>query len=490
MDDSSKSEMLLERPAYASPERAAEARVAAVRPASEGSTRLVDDLLLAFTLALSICYVPLTLAYVLSAAGLPLETVALASTLSIGVGCLWSGIATGVPLVVAPAMGMAVVITSATTSEEFTGRQALQSCAVAGLVVFLLSVAGKTSWRRRALDSIPKEIQLGIQAGVGVVLLEASLKMVRGSVEAGGGAKASWVLFALALCGLLLANVFAERLERQLRVDRLPFVKKLEYVLLRGAPILTAIALILAWNSFFSGTGRQPAGSCTLFIGQHLLTLPDNFESAMIGVHITIVAAFLLITDIPGTPYLLCRDHPNFDRVVERSFRVDSVMAMANAIVGTAPSVYYAENNVTHYFRRTAGRPAILVGVLFAVIALVALHGGGNGLLDFIPNLAVAPLVAFIGITVVAHSVVRKPGQDGALEGEERPRAYWFYMPTAVMIFLTPVIDLQFSLPVGILVYWLYGLVEKREGNQPAFVAISVIAGFVVILRFLLWCYG
>jgi adenine/guanine/hypoxanthine permease len=451
-----------------------------------------NDLLVGLTLLLSISYAPITIAGLLTSSGMPHHVALCASIVSIAIGCLLSALLTRTPFVIAPAVGMAALL-QASTTPSFSWQQGLLSFAAAGVAALVLSLMGDK--RRAVLDSLPEEIRLGISGGVGAILVTSAWDQVKATSALSEAQKPYMILtFGLALLILLFGNAVAERLNNQ-NDGSVWYRAKLSAS--QAIPILVVISVGLLWSSALD----QPAesGNLEILTGTQILEgIPRTREAAFSFFLLGLVALFVLLTDIPGTPYELSDpEAPDFEKKVRASFKVDSIMAILNCVIGTVPSIYYVENNATRHFRPARPLSAIVVGLAFAALAWLFFSSptSAGSLLKAIPPISLAPLLAFIGLTVIARSMLSKretlgAGEMGASVGERHGYNYYFYMPAAVMIILTPVISLQFSLPTGVCIYWLYRLADPRgKPTSEAFIVVSFFALIAVILRLILFIF-
>jgi hypothetical protein len=246
---------------------------------------------------------------------------------------------------------------------------------------------------------------------------------------------------------------------------------------------------------------------------------------------------FIFLTDIPGTPYEMLErgrqivsDYPVREpREVDASFLADSAMAIINLFMRITPSIYYAENLVLRGGQEhNVGNalPAVLCG-LFYLLAGVFLGFSDFDVGQFkaLSLAAVSPILFYIGIRVVANSMVAEyERSQNLIAGRSDNRAgispstdsivtaalaidYFYYLVTAAAIILTPLINFQVAIPVAILVYWAcYATRQenttsttftqadpKRQGaatrQQPQIIAALGIASVVILLIWLATIY-
>jgi hypothetical protein len=236
---------------------------------------------------------------------------------------------------------------------------------------------------------------------------------------------------------------------------------------------------------------------------------------------------FIFLTDIPGTPNEMLErgrqivsDYPVRERrEVHASFLADSAMAIINPFMRITPSIYYAENLILRGGQEhNVGNalPAVLCG-LFYLLAGVFLGFSDFDVGQFkaLSLAAVSPILFYIGIRVVANSMVagRSDNRAGISPSTDSIVTaalaidYFYYLPTAPAIILTPLINFQVAIPVAILVYWAcYATRQenttsttftqadpKRQGaatrQQPQIIAALGIASVVILLIWLATIY-
>lgn len=430
---------------------------------------------------------------------------------------------TGMPLVLAPAVGLTIFFSQGTNSHLLTVPQLYLSGFFAGLILFLCNLGRNNSIRYLILEKMPPQIKSGVAGGIGAILAEKAAEIIRnGSGDFGPFVV---VLSAIACLVIFACDTYADRWEANRRpdddVDLRYYLAKMAYILV---PATMFLILSVSTNSSPAHLSalRHPQGIMQLFQERFsALCHPDvKGRSGLCIIVFGGITAFVILTDIVGTPYQMLdptrlspevaglRNSDLGRRAVSSSFFVDAIMIVLNSLFSIPPSVYYAENHVLYNFRFSTfafyKRPGWIYSISMLVVSALLFE------FDFplehfseISKMAVSPVLLVIGMQVVAFSIradassytktlstpERRPvvndlddtltGHDQLQDGE--PAHPLGYLPTAMIIILSPVIGLEWSLPLGIAIFTFWNKAHGYKMNTVT-QTLGVIAGTVVVL--------
>lgn len=350
----------------------------------------------------------------------------------------------------------------------------LVSSAVAGFGCLILCIrtdGDGRSFRFTLLESIPGELKLGVKAGVGVLLASQAIDSLHKPND-GGFDNFKIVFFTVGLALLIASDVFAKRdVRRALGASLSGFMKlivplALGFIYHRAGPVAPTPGAPLSEFIFF----KLNLSSCS----------PESIPLGMILISMlcfTLILVFIIVTDIPGTPYEIFKlekpaDEKQYDQAVEGSFFVDSIMAIANPLINLGPSIYYSENFIAKDFGNDAlmsRKPAIICAFGYvgfaAFIALTPLQIPIAALKE-VSLSAVAPVLFLVGLKITASSMLSdyEKGIEDKSKGRQRSNfTLYYYMPAAATALITHFAGLSLGLPVGVIVYTSYAVANRED---------------------------
>ena len=140
----------------------------------ENKTTVSTEIMAGLTTFFAMSYIIFVNPNILSQAGVPWGGVYLATIFATAIGTLIMGLYANVPYAVAPGMGLNAFFTyTVVFSLGFTWQEAMAMVFVCGIFNILITV---TSVRKSIISSIPKSLQNGISAGIGVFIGYIGLK--------------------------------------------------------------------------------------------------------------------------------------------------------------------------------------------------------------------------------------------------------------------------------------------------------------------------
>ena len=385
-------------------------------------TTVRTEALAGVTTFLTMAYIIVVNPAILSEAGLPVAAVAAATCLSAGIGSLLMGLLANYPLALAPGMGLNAYFTYTVVKGLGVPWEAALACVfLSGVAFLLLTFVGV---RQLIVRSIPRPLLAATAAGIGLFIAFIGLKnagIVVGdpaTTVALGSLKTPTAL--LTLFGVLLIAVLQAR--------------RVKGAMLIGILVLSAIGAALGLSTWSGWTFGPAALMETAF----KLDIPGAFNlGGSFGVallEIIFVFLFVDLFDNVGTLAAVTKraglqgpngEIPRLDRILY----ADSLAAMAGAVAGTTTVTSYVESASGVAVGGRTGLTAVVTGLLFLVVLLVAPLAG------LVPAAATAPALILVGAMMV-----------GALN-----EVAWDDPLDAVPAFLTLVmIPLTFSIANGL----------------------------------------
>lgn len=426
-------------------------------------------------------YAPFTIASFISKKipDVPLEVLVSSVFFSMAVGTFLSAGLTRTGLIVAPSVGIAALI-KLTSPESVSFAQALLATVGASCIALYLSRSPSNgqfgSIRRQILDSIPPPIKAGVRGGIGALLAVAaysSLAIIKEKDLEHYNIAIFAVVFGVA------AILIAEALQR--RLETMPEYRvSILMLLLRSSnfivPIVTFFVLNVAEIVPLPGVRSEFVLPSQFSLWN--IEWPQNKSEGlknilMIGVF-TLVILFVLITDIPGSPYDLLQefeDEKKSNDLIDRSFQVQSLVSAVNPFLNLFTSVYYAENHIItrdEESKKALGSPApaYLAGTVFLLFAALMFCLDFNFVLMslWLPVVVAAPLFC-LGIRLTARALLLD-ATDAKMEARVSRRSrtsasegahdYGDHIPVAVIIITSHFLGFELALPLGILYFNIY----------------------------------
>lgn len=344
---------------------------------------------------------------------------------------------------------------------------AATSC-IAGIIVFITAIS---QWRKKLLESLPEEIILGVRAAVGSLVADQAMRLVRfySPSRVQDTPNSVFLIFITGVLAMLLWDRVPTYL---IRKGKLAPKNDPKYILVQLHYILIP-AIIVAVLYFGLVDGHVPETSYASF-GPSAYAL---FPQTMMAIPLLIVLVYILLTDVPGHPFEILRDpsvyaysfrkKEEIDKCVSSAFCLDGASALiAGSLIFfgliVPPAIYVSENNAVRDFDWENGGGGIVAGILFGMSGLILFIFPIliAALAKFI-FLAVAPVLFFISLKMIARSMVREAEVEHRSSSQTDAPFVKFkthslaldtYLPTALMILITSYagLGLIVALPIGV----------------------------------------
>ena len=351
----------------------------------ENGTTVRTELLAGLTTFLTMAYIIFVNPSILGDAGMPKDSVFVATCVAAAVGTLIMGLYANYPIGLAPGMGLNAYFAYAVVKGMgFPWQAALGAVLISGCLFLLVSVLRV---RELIIKSIPQSLRTAIPAGIGLFLAIISLKSA-GIVAAN---PATFVTLGdlhqpapvMAVIGFLVI----------VALDRL----KVRGALLIGILLVTVLSFVFGGNHF-SGIFAAPPSIAPTF-------LQLDIKGAISMGLINVVLVFFLVELFDATGTLMgvaTRAGLMKDGKMARlnkALMADSTAIVAGSLLGTSSTTAYIESAAGVQAGGRTGLTAVAIAVLFLLCLFIAPLAG------VVPAYATAPALFFVACLMLRELV-------------------------------------------------------------------------------------
>ncbi|WP_179402308.1 NCS2 family permease [Burkholderia guangdongensis] len=416
----------------------------------EAGTDLRTEILAGVTTFLTMAYIIFVNPAILGDAGMPKESVFVATCLVSALASLIMGLYANYPIACAPGMGLnAYFAYTVVKGLGFTWQAALGAVFISGclfLVVTLFRV------REAIVNGIPHSLRVSITAGIGLFLGIISLKtsgVIVGNpatlVTLGDLHKPTTVL---AIIGFFV-------------------IVTLDHLRVRGA-ILIGILGVTVLSFFFGGNEFHGVVSAPPSIDATLFKL-DIHAAVSTGI-INVILVFFLVELFDATGTLMgvanragLLVHGKMDRL-NKALLADSTAIVAGSLLGTSSTTAYIESASGVQAGGRTGMTALTVAILFLACLFIAPLAG------VVPAYATAPALLYVSCLML-RDMVEVPW-DNATEA----------VPAALTALLMP---FTYSIANGVAFGFIaYGGLKLLTGQAKQVKPIVWLIAAVFLFRF------
>jgi adenine/guanine/hypoxanthine permease len=346
---------------------------------SEHGTTVRTEVLAGVSTFLTMAYIVFVNPDILSAAGMPRDSVFVATCLAAALGSLIMGLYANYPIAMAPGMGInayfAFVVVGAL---GYTWQAALGAVFISGCLFIIVSLFRIREW---IVNAIPRSLKIAISAGIGLFLALIGLKnagLVTGDAATLvklGDLHAPGAL--LALSGLMLIVALEAR--------------RVVGGIIIGILLVTVVSVLLGYSEF-GGVFAMPPSIAPTFMQ---LDISGALE---IGLLIVVLTFFLVeLFDATGTLIGVCHRAGLLDKDgklprLNRALLADSSAIAAGALLGTSSTTAYIESAAGTSAGGRTGLTAVVVALLFIAALFFAPLAGT------VPAYATAPALIYVAI--------------------------------------------------------------------------------------------
>ena len=346
------------------------------RLASHG-TSIRTELVAGLTTFLSMVYITIVNPAILSDAGMDFGAVFVATCIAAAIGSLVMGLWANYPIALAPGMGQNAFFTyGVVLGLGHTWEAALGAVFVSGLIFLILSVLPVREW---LMNAIPRNLKLGISAGIGLFLGFIALKNAGIVVDHPGTLVSVGELTDVGPVICLVAFTLIVALT----------ARGVMGAVVIGMLVATALGFAVGDVSYSGLVAAPPSPAPVLF----KLDLMQLLDVSMI----TVVLTMLLVDvfDTAGTLVAVANRAGLTDAAGKlprpgRALMADSTATLAGSLLGTSSTTSYIESAAGVESGGRTGLVAVTVAGLFLLCLFFA------PLAQTIPAYATAAALLFV----------------------------------------------------------------------------------------------
>ncbi|WP_034348355.1 NCS2 family permease [Noviherbaspirillum massiliense] len=342
----------------------------------EQGTDVRTELLAGLTTFLTMAYIIFVNPSILGDAGMPKDSVFVATCLAAAIGTLIMGLYANYPIALAPGMGLnAYFAYGVVKGMGYSWEAALGAVFISGCLFLIISVL---RIREAIINGIPHSIRTAITAGIGLFLGIIALK--------NAGIVAAHPATFITLGDLHQAPAILAVLGFFLIValDKL----KVKGAILIGIVAVTVLSFFFAGNKFAGIVSAPPSIEPTLF-------KLDISAALSVGI-LNVVLVFFLVEVFDATGTLMgvanragLLKSGKMDRL-NKALMSDSTAIVAGSFLGTSSTTAYIESAAGVQAGGRTGLTAIAVAVLFLACLFIAPLAG------VVPAYATAPALFYV----------------------------------------------------------------------------------------------
>lgn len=420
---------------------------------SAHGTTVRTELLAGLTTFLTMAYIIFVNPDILSAAGMPRDSVFVATCLAAALGSAIMGLYANYPIALAPGMGLNAYFAFAVVKGMgYTWQMALGAVFISGCLFILISLF---KLREAIVNAIPRSLKFAISAGVGLFLAIIGLKNA-GLIAAHPATLVT--LGDLHQPGPLLA-VLGFFIIVALEQRRLP-----------GAIIIGILAVTVAAVALgltpFGGIVALPPSIAPTFLQ---MDLAGAWNAGLL----TVILTFFLVElfDASGTLIGVAHRAALLDKDgklprLKKALLADSTAIAAGAVLGTSSTTAYIESAAGTAVGGRTGLTAVTVAVLF-LAALVFAPLAGT-----VPAFATAPALCYVAVLMLRGLA--------ELDWDDLTEAAPAVVTAITMPFTFSIAD---GIAFGFIAYAVLKLLAGRVKELPPMVAVIAV---VFVLKFAL----
>lgn len=421
---------------------------------TDHGTTLSREALAGLTTFLAMAYITVVNPLILSDAGMDFGAVFVATCLAAALGSLVMGLVANYPIGLAPGMGQNAFFTYAVVvGSGHPWQAALGAVFISGVLFVIISLLPIRAW---LINSIPRNLKLGMAAGIGFFLAFIAMKNAGIVVENPATLVSLGNLIAFSPI-MALIGLFA--------ITALTAMGKRSAVII-GMLLVSLVGWFSGQAEFF-GLVAAPPSAAPVFLQ---LDIAAALDISMLSVILT-----LLLVDVFDTAGTLVAVATRADLVDEKgnlprlgkALFADSGATAVGALLGTSSTTSFIESAAGVESGGRTGLAAVVVGLLFLLCLLLA------PLAQSIPGYAAAAALLFVSASM-AQSLV---GVDWSDVTESTPA-----LLTAIMMPLS--FSVADGIGIGFISYVSIKLLAGRHVDVPAAVYVVALV-FAVKFAFL-----
>lgn len=357
-----------------------------------GNLKLKTEIIAGITTFLTMAYILGVNPNILSTAGIPRQSVFIATALSAGIASIIMGLVANYPVALAPGMGVNAFFTyTVVLTYGYTWQEGLSLVFMSGIIFLLISITGI---RKKIIDSIPTSLKQAIGAGIGFFIAFIGLVnsgiIVKNEATLVGIGNLREPATMLAIIGIVITIYLMSLNIRAALFFGLVITAFIGFILgLFGYENMPYFSNVASVNFEYETFGTFLQGFKTI------LTKKDLF---------IVVFTFLFVDffDTAGTLLAVCSkiglvDENENVQNIDKALLADSTGTIIGSILGTSTVTSYIESTSGVAAGGRTGVTAITTGILFLLSTLFF------PLLTLITPSVVAPALICVGILMATQ---------------------------------------------------------------------------------------
>jgi AGZA family xanthine/uracil permease-like MFS transporter len=422
---------------------------------SEHNTSIKTEIMAGITTFMTMAYILVVNANILSDAGMDKGAVFAATAISAFIGCCAMGFLANYPIALAPGMGLnAFFAYTVVLGMGYTWQFALCAVLIEGLIFIGLTI---TNVREKIIDCIPPVLKHAVTAGIGLFIAFIGLSnagvVVNGATILALG-NLTEPLVLLTIFGLLLASIL--------------IAKNVKGAFLLAMVTISAVGMIVGLVELPKGIVSAAPSLKPIFL--QALSVPVNqiFSFDMIVVVFTFL--FVDLFDTVGCLVGVASKGNMLDEngklpKVKQALFADAIATTTGALLGTSTVTSYVESAAGIGDGGRTGLTAVTTGSLFLLSLFFA------PVFTAIPTQATAPVLILVGV-MMASSLTKIDFSD---------------FTNAIPAFLTfAMMPLAYSIADGIIFGIISFVVLKLATNKKEEINLSlIILSILFICKFI-----
>ncbi len=369
----------------------------------ENGTNVKTEVVAGLTTFMTMAYILAVNPNILSASGMDVNAILIATALSACIGTLLMALLANYPFALAPGLGLnAYFAYTVCGAMGYSWQIALLAVFVEGIIFIILSI---TNIREAIFNAIPMSLKKGVSVGIGLFVAFIGLQNA-GIVVNDDSTLVSIVDFTgdfrgAGLCALLcLIGVF---------IIAILSVMRVKGAILIGILITWILGLLCQVTGLYTGASLYPSWS-----GFHITAIGEtfgqcfhvDFSSVKILDFIVIIFAFLFVDifDTLGTLIGCANKADMLDEEgklprIKQALLADAIATSAGAILGTSTTTTFVESSSGVAEGGRTGLSSVITGLLF-LLALIL-----SPIFIAIPSFATAAALIYVGFLMISAVV-------------------------------------------------------------------------------------
>ncbi len=339
----------------------------------ENNTDIKTEILAGITTFLAISYILGVNPGMLSATGMSLEGVFIATAIASGIACIIMGLLSNYPVGLAPGMGLNALFTyTIVLGMGLSWQAALAAVFLSSIIFLIITLIGL---REAILNVIPKDLKLAIGAGIGFYL--AFLGLANSGIVV--ASESTIVTLGTITAPPVFLALFG------IAITLILYVRKVPAAVFVGLLITAILGIIISLAGLAGGAATVPSLPAQWVSFNLDFSVVGGFMSGFgelfknIPTLILIIFSLLFVTffDTTGTLIPLAKEcgFENEDGTTEginNAFISDALGGIVGAILGSSTVTAYVESATGIGLGGRTGLTAIVTGILFLLSVFFA----------------------------------------------------------------------------------------------------------------------